>query len=113
MFGLSGMFNSAIQNAMIPRQGIQGVQQQNGAALQHPNAPIGFHQTWSSQNAPMGPQGQHALAPQGQQFANQQALLAQQAAQAAEQKRLADALRNQQGESSQWQQDSGYYVNNS
>jgi hypothetical protein len=102
MFGnITGIFN----RALLQPQNAKGIQPQYGAAMQHPYNPVGQHQYTSNQvgrggifgRAPSpalsGPQGTHNYQPNGQQFANQQALAA---LQAAEQKRLADALRARQ-----------------
>lgn len=100
MFGnLRGLFGTT---PALYTQNVQQIVPQSGAAIQHPVAPVGGHQMRPVQEgggsffnrrppspALSGPQGVHNFTPQGQQFANQQAL-------AAEQKRLADALRAQQ-----------------
>lgn len=96
--GLSSLGNKQLIEGSVPGMGtaqnIQGIQPQYGAFVQHTSAPIGYHQTRPTQNtSALAPQGIHSFTPQGQQFANQQALAAQQAA---EQKRLADALKAQQ-----------------
>ena len=93
LFGTPARFDSTGYVGTMPRQvgNVQNVQPTYGAAMQHPLQPVGVHYTNPRPQAavPQGPQGVHNFTPQGQQFANQQAL-------AAEQKRLADALRAQQ-----------------